>query len=611
MLLILLAVAVGVGMVALVQPRLAEQRAVVAGLSRVAEDTRAGVEVVRAIERLRGLARQVRHAPVGEPGEAARRQAWEQMRALGADAGLRAGLSEGQTQALDEALALVSRLATRRADAAPTAILIAQRLERLSRFAALGPDDAAATPRSRLVARLLAVLQDAAESYGAGRVFLTARARQIAIEAVAAPGLPAGLGPALGRDGGWAALSAIEAALSVPALRARQVAEMKAANGLWARADRSLSEAASGGRSGLTGPLLEASGTADMVADRLRSALLAALFAAAAVLAAGLALVWGGLVAPLLALAREARRLAPQGSGRGDALAHLAALVEAADQRTADAEALRTDRQAVAADAETLRAALLGAATEAASGRTLASGLLGLDQGLGRARLLGAELLNEFSGGAVSESAEAAGARLEDGFARLAERLDGLRVLCGGGPAKTGRDHLAVPLASHLGALVDALDSRLRARGVLLSMSCDEGLGVIVDPALLTAVLFYALEAAALRAEVRTEAEAPAVALSLDAMPTGRGGVVLGLDDDGPPLGASARRALEPLITGQRDHPDAVGALAETLREAPECAALLLADGLCRAAVGDGMTLIEGEDGGLRVRFTVPEGRHA
>jgi hypothetical protein len=339
--------------------------------------------------------------------------------------------------------------------------------------------------------------------------------------------------------------------------------------------------------------------------------LLAGLFGAAAVLAAGLALVWGGLVAPLFALARQARRLVPQGSGRGGALAQLAALVEAAEHRAVETEALRADRQAVLADAETLRAALLGAATEAAGGRTLASGLTGLDQGLGRARLLGAELLNEMPGPAVSGSIEAAGARFEEGFARLSERLDGLLGLVGAGSGHTERDRLAVPLSSHLGALVGALESRLRARGVLVSMSCDEALGAIVDPALLTAILFYALEAAALRAEAAADAGAGSLALSLDAMPTGRGGVVLGLDDDGPPLGEAARRALAPLITGRRDHPDAVRILAETLREAPECAALLLADGLCRAAVGDGMTLIEGEGDGLRVRFTVPEGRPA
>jgi len=109
--------------------------------------------VARAVEGLRGLARQIRHAPAGSAGEPARQRAVSRFRVLSSDPAWRAGLPAAFGTALDDARAAVDRLAAHRNAQTPWTTLIADRLRTLDRFAT-APQDEAATPRARQLGRL-------------------------------------------------------------------------------------------------------------------------------------------------------------------------------------------------------------------------------------------------------------------------------------------------------------------------------------------------------------------------------------------------------------------------------------------------------------------------
>ncbi len=634
LLIALLGLVVIAGAVVLVGPRLAEHRAGVAALPERAEAMARTAEVARVVEGLRGLARQIRHAPTGEVGTQARRQALARLRLVAGDAGLRASLTADEGAALTAAVGSLVALADRRARQRPRAAQIAERIARLDALAAEDRGASAATPRARLMRSLVTVLRQARHAEPPALAFLEARARRLAARAVAAPGLPLGVTRSGGGGSAWAALAAIEAALEVPRLRVAERADRARTARLWHAADDALSGVADALTGRVAAPLWSGAEALAGMEARLTAALLAVLAAAGALWVWGLMLGLAGHAVPLGRLAARARAITPAGPASGGLAGGRAwgaldgALTLARDglDRTAALEA----RAAVSRrDADTLLTALLGAATEAAGGRAAAAALPALVTGQARirrdldgvrgaARWL-ADLAAEAGGGVTPARLDGRRANLEDKAERLrdgvtegTEALTALAPLLGAVAALPSENE-PVTLRPLLVALATALGPRLAARGVNLSVSCPEDVPLGADASLVGAVVFYGIEAAALRVEAGPGSEGGApvsVAVTVRSAPaTAGGGVRLTISDDGPDLTDEARALLmDRERSGRADEADGTMSrgLAEALRVAPDAAAVLLADALTRAVTGRPLALWSDDDGGMTLVLDWP-----
>ncbi|MBB4285585.1 hypothetical protein [Roseospira goensis] len=602
----------------LVTWRLTGMQTDAAALETAREDARALAAVARAIEGLRGLARQIRYAPAGAAGAEARDTAADRLGVLAADPAWRVLAPEAVGTALDEARSAVERLATRRSEREPWPVVISDRLAALERFAA-GPDDDSATPRARRLGALLDVLRTASRAQGAALPFLERRARQLAAEAIALPGLPLGLDPATRLGSGASVHAAIADALEVPAGRRAALTERAGLDVLWRTADRALAEAADGALAAADARL--AATHAGLAADRARltAALVAALLGVVSIGLATVLLAAHGHAGPLGRLGRRAaalgfarRRASWDESVAVAALDRALSASEADRARAADAEQGAADARR---DAGTLASALLGAAAEAAAGRTVPGLAAALDAALARARrsaelahqeaavLAPADGTTRAAGGdaratRAAHRIGAACADVTDGLAEAEALLAALHSL-GGTSAPP-----PIALAPLLEEVLTGLDPRLHDAHLHLSLSCPAALRCDADPATVAAIVAYTVEAVALRAEAAPAetADRPAVALAVYAAQAAENTLTLSLADDGPAPTPEART----LLAEARPATDPAG-LARALRTAPDAAALLLADGLARAGLGRALHIaVDEADTGVAVTVTLP-----
>ncbi len=608
----------------------------------------------RQLETARALARQVRHAPPGSAGGDARRVPMVKASALLRDPALHLLLSPDALDELDRAVMALETLANARAGRGEVeGSAIAWRLAALSRFAA--PADAPPdTSRASLIRGLHDVLARAARADVTALSLLERDARRLAARAIAADGVSA----TTAEGSGGLVFAAVEAALSIPALRAAEIAAVDRAETLWRRVDGSLAGLADRLLAEGDDGLLSSVERQRANVDRLTQGLLAVLLAALALGLAGFVLTWTSIVVPAGRLGRWAVRLGGRSAGGQVAVADVLATVEDLQARTARAE---EETGAARADALVLRAALLGAAPEAALGRSLATVAQELQTMLGDIRAhatlarhecetlvppdhptrgRGPRPLPPHQDRAAHVILDACAA-LRDQCEFAAHLVGALRGLAG---AEHSRRH-AIDLTRTLEETLSVLAPRLRALGASVRLSCNEPVVVRGDPVALGAVLFYVVEGAVLRAEgamVRSRsperdggagpmiaaadsdqgrftfdgamagvgsARPPGVVarlngVSVAAVLESGGRVRLTIADDGPAPGA-ALRALERILDPSR--PDGLDrTLVPALRDAPEVAALVLADALARAGLGRGLDVLAGEDWGLTVRLYLP-----
>jgi hypothetical protein len=526
--------------------------------------------VVRAVEGARGLGRQIRFAPAGDAGDAARRRAALVLRVLTGDPAWRADLPASFGVALDEARAAADRLTLMRDTRSPWPILIADRLRALSLFAD-DPGQDSATPRARALGRLHQTLSLAARSDAPALAFLEREARRQAARAIALPGLPIGLERPAPPGSGLTVHAVIAAALEIPEARRSALADEARADRLWREADDALARAADIAQTTAVARLSGLGLTADAAWRRLRDALIASLLAALALAAGGGALVATAYVRPLSRLGRRAADLGFGGGRKGPSLDAAWTALENAVSVAGGAPArdLGPTVAALRRDATTLRMALLGAASEAAAGRALAA----------TAPVLARTLAED------------------PGTAR--DVLSALRRL-----AAAADDTPHAPLDRILTDVLAVLDQQVRHRGLDLMLACPPNLWIDAPPAVLAAVVCYVVEAAVLRAEDHGADPDRPVAVSVTVEVEGTDRLRLVIDDDGPPASPAAAGLL-PGIDDGGGPADPAARLAQALREEPDAAALLLADGLARAGLGAPLAVAPRRASGPRTTLTI------
>ncbi|KAA5605842.1 HAMP domain-containing histidine kinase [Roseospira marina] len=593
---------------------------------QTAHDTaRQDAEIARAVEGLRGLLRQIRVAPPGAAGTEARRVALSRLRVLASDPMWRADLPPAFGAALDDAVAVAGRLSDQAAAQRPWAAEIA------SALAQLAPFTAGDGPRAKALTALHDVLAEAAEANAAALPLLAAEAHRHAAHAIAAP--PS---TTVVRGDPFAVHRAIEAALDIPAARRAALADRAARATLWQTGDSDLAEASDLAMTHAARVLETSRDALGGTMTRLTAALVSLGLAA---LAAGLVVAWRAVVGHALPLGRLARRgialgYDPRRSGTGIDAAwdSLERLVGAMEDSAAVAQSARDAESNARRDATTLSAALLGAAPEAAVGRNLTGVARTLNTTLDAVRsqatlaLTESRLLATAAGGrradVSSERAALAAHLVGEACTTLSARVDeaahlvsALRLLSA--PVAEGPTRAPVALERILRETVSVLGPRLASRNIGLDLQCPSNATIEAPPGILTAVLCYVVEAAMLRAEdPPREKEGRGNGLSGIVM-----GVVLGsdararltIDDDGPAPSpetwALVQRtrgtdATEPgEWQGIHRNPER---LAHALRRAPDAAALLLADGLARVALGAPLEIQEGPGRGTRVELSLP-----
>ncbi|SDE17429.1 hypothetical protein [Rhodospira trueperi] len=558
--------------------------ATLAGWRLLALDARAGAEtleaaradaetlgtVARAVEGARGLGRQIRFAPAGAAGAAARQRAALLLRVLSEDPAWRADLPASFGAALDQARAAADLLTQQRDTQSPWPTLIADRLRALSLFAD-DPGQDSATPRARALGRLHQTLSLAARSGAPALGFLEREARRQAARAIAAPGLPIGLERPAPPGSGLTVHAVIAAALDIPEARRSALANEARADRLWREADDALARAADIAQTTAVARLSGLSLTADAAWRRLRDALLASLLAVLALAAGGGALVATAYARPLSRLGRRAADLG-LGRTRGGPTRDVAwtalenAVAVAGDTSARDQGAIEA---ALRRDAATLRLALLGAASEAAAGRALAA------------------------------TAPVLARTLADDPETARDVLSALRRLAAGAD-----DTPHAPLDRILTDVLAVLDQQVRHRGLDLTLTCPPNLWIDAPSAVLAAVVCYVVEAAVLRAEDHGAGSSRPVAVSVTVEVEGSDRLRLVIDDDGPPASPAAAGLL-PGIDDGGGPADPAARLAQALREEPDAAALLLADGLARAGLGTPLAVTARHSSGPRTILTV------
>jgi hypothetical protein len=599
--------------------RLMETDATVSTMESARQTTVDRAVIARAVEGLRGLARQIRFAPAGPGGDEVRRTALARLRVLATDPAWRRDLPASFGTALDSAATTAARLSALRAEQPPWSVRIAGALDRLRPFTRTG------TPRSRWLMELHGVLTRAGTASAPALPVLETQARHLAARAIAAPGLPVGVQS--GADP-FAIHGAIAAALEVPALRRAALTGEAEADRLWQRLDTALGDASDGALTAAGAAVAETGDRLHGETDRLAAALLSLALAA---LAAAMLLARHMMVAHAFPLGRLSRRVvaaghAPadiRGSGVRAAWSHLDHVIGTVDS---DAETMRAMLDAESAarhDATTLSAALLGAAPEAAAGRNLSDasralgGVLDAVRAQSTLALTEARLLTNPAGGrrmdVSSERAALAAHLISEACTVLTERVDeatrlvsALRLLSApiggtgaqGTPAPVSLDRVLRETAAILGP-------RLSDRGARLDLRCPRDLTVNAAPGVLTAVICYVIEAAMLRADGSSGGAAALSAVVLEASVGSDARVRLAIDDDAPAPSPEALDLLEPART-PHEGSGRPARLARALRGMPDAAALLLADGLARAALGGPLEAMEGPGRGMRVALALP-----
>jgi len=637
-----------VGATVLIESRLRATRDAADAATAAWGDSRDRINAARQLDAARALIRQVRHAPLGSAGGEARRVAMVKVTVLLRDPALRLLLSPDVRTDLDTALMALKTLATARtrpwASEEPS---IAARLATLARFAA--PADAPRGPsRESLIRTLHGVLAQAARAGVTALPVLERDARHLAARAIGAEGDRAEM--VVGTRG--SVFAAIEAAMAIPALRATEIATTDWADTLWHRVDGVLAglgdRVLADGEDGLLAALEQQQAGV----DRLAGGLLAVLLGALALGLVGFAATWASAVAPLARLGRRAVRLGAPGAGGQRAIADVLATVEDLQDRTMRAEA---ESNAACEDASVLRAALLGAAPEAALGRSLTTVAQELLILLGDIRAQATLARHECetlvpadhhlrgrgprplaphqdrAARMILESCVA----LRDQCEFAAHLVGALRGLAG----IDGQQRRSIDLTRTLEETLSVLAPKLRALGASVRLSCNEPVVVRGDPVALGAVLFYVVEGAVLRAEdaairfrsphgdgrstsisaaidpdqgrlalngsVAGAGAAPRLnGVSVAAVLESGGRVRLTIADDGPAPGPAVRDLERILDPSRSDGVDRT--LVPALRDAPEAAALVLADALARAGLGCGLDVLAGEDWGLTVRLYLP-----
>jgi len=630
--------------VGLVGWRLMETREAPSALDLSRQTALNRVTIARAVEGLRGLARQIRYAPAGPAGADARRQALTRLRALGADPAWRAAVSPAFADALDEAQVAAMELSAKSASQTPWKTIIADTLDRLRRQTETGDmlGDSADAPdptndRNSAIADLLAVLTNASNANAAALPVLEAHARRLAARAIAAPDTHPGTPP-------FAVHRAIEDAMDIPAARRKALADQMFRDDLWHEADMALAHASDLALTMASQDLATAQDTLKDNSNRLSAALLSL---ALATLAAALLLVWRAIAGHALPLGRLARRAdalgfnqSQSGTGSGKAWESLNRLISATETDTDFVSAAHDSEAKARRDAATLAAALLGAAPEAAVGRNLTGVSRSLDGTLDAVRaqatlaLTESRLLATTSGGrradVSSERAALAAHLVGDACAHLSERVDEAAHLVSAlcllsAPVANSTARVPVVLGRVLRETVSVLEPRLLARGVRFDLRCPASATVEAAPGILTAVLCYIIEAAMLRAEDEPDATVPMSAIVLSVTLGSDARVRLTVDDDGPAPTQETMDLIHPRAhragvygppqegsqwggssrTFQEIHRDPER-LAKALRKAPDAAALLLADGLARVALGQALEVADGPGRGTRVELFLP-----
>jgi len=667
-----LLIAIVIGAAVLIHARL--DRAIDASdaVTAAVADGRARMILVRQLEAARAIARQVRHAPIGPAGEQARRVSMVQAGVLLQDPVVREVMDSADREILTDAISDLETLAAMRArSGAQRGPSLGWRLALLALYAAPAeaPPDGS---RGSYIRSLHTVLTLAAHADRPALSFLDHEAHRLADQAIAAPGEP--LDDAARWEPG-SVFAAIEAALSIPAVRAADLVATERADTLWARVDDRLARLGdhvlAEGDATFRGALV---GYEDDL-DRLGAGFVGVLLGALAALALTVAAVWWGALSPLLRLGRWATRLGGGAAGGVGAVAAVLTTMDDLRSRAAQADA---DAGRARGDAAVLRAALLGAAPEAALGRSLTTVADELQTMLGDIRAYATLARHECDSLVVTEGGPPRGrmprplppqqdraARLIlDACASLREQCEfaahmvgALRNLAGAGGPRSRTIDLTRTLEESLAVAAP----RLRLLGATVRLSCNESVVVRGDPVALGAVVFYVVESALLRAEggaavpsradpsdtygdgggAATDpgtgraamAEAPdqdQAALTLTGPGEGEGedhrhphaakarvnGVSVAtvlesggrvrvtIADDGPAPGEAVRALMRDLDPSRPDGVD--GGLAPALRQAPEVAALVLADALARAGLGCGLDVLAGEDWGLTVRLYLP-----
>ncbi|MBB4266356.1 hypothetical protein [Roseospira visakhapatnamensis] len=645
------------GAAVLIETRLRETRGALEAV-RVAQAVRGDRSAAaRQLDVARAMARQVRHAPTGPAGAESRRTAMVQATVLLGDPILRPWLTPARRADLDQARAALDTLAAARArPGAVDGVTIAARLDALARLAA-PPEAPRDSSRASLLRGLHDVLTRAARADGPALAVLEQEARLLAARAIAV-----GPDPAATPDGAVdPVFAAIEAALSIPALRTAERASAEQADALWRQVDATVAGAAEDLLAAGDTVMLTALDRQRMRLDHLSRGWLAVLLGALAVAVAGALVIGASTVAPLVRLGRRARGLGFGDAGQGQALAEALTAMEGLRARTTEAEA---DARAARADARVLRSALLGAAPEAALGRSLTTVAQELQSVLGDIRAHATLARHECEDLVPPDDAPRgrvprplpptqdraarliveACAALRDHCEFAAHLVGALRHLAG---ADADRPR-SIDLTRTLEETLSVLAPRLRALGASVRLSCNESVVVRGDPVALGAVLFYVVEGAVLRAEGalprhRSPALAEAQEPDTDAPDGGRrssggplfdrmsagpdaadrraphpglngvsvaavlesgGRVRLSIADDGPAPGPAIRALVRNLDPSRPE--GGAADLAPALREAPEAAALILADALARAGLGCGLDVLVGEDWGLTVRLYLP-----
>lgn len=624
-------------------------------LAQTRDDALALARIARATEGLRGLARQVRHVPAGSAGSRLRHDAAARFLVLAADPDSRARTPPAFGAALDAATEPLDRLVRRRDAAHPWDALITRRLAALETLAA-SPGDDMAPPRDRHAAALHAVLAQAARAGAPALPFLDREARRLAALAIAAPGLPRGLGLHIDpMTPGRGLFAAIAAALDVPAARRAQLVENAGADALWHVIDDALARAADIALVHADTRLADAQARARAAHQRLESALGAAGLTLAAVALALFGLAMAGHARPLETLARRAAALGPLDVPEGRhsasrALALIGARIEGVAADRAHVHRAESARQDADHDTLTLGSALLGASAEAATGRALGSVRDPIGTALGTVRAQTA--LMRYDLGLLSDAdtdpGPGTGARPHPNSDRQAAALTRLAEACATIDTETGRaehllsalttlGHAAVPagagqptppLSRLLEDAAAILTPRAQAAGLDLHLTCPSSIGPVEgNPGLVMAVVVYLVEAAVLRVETRP----PSAAGRDRSSPGGyRLGITvqagdgrylrLTLEDSGPAPSATTQAILtgdpaahpaERAGGGPGEHPRSgpgqgpgqgqgqgqgprrdTATLAHALREAPDAAAILLADALARVGLGRALDIV-------------------
>jgi len=618
------------------------------------------VTIARAVEGLRGLARQIRHAPAGPAGADARRKALTRLRVLGSDPAWRAAVSPAFADALDEAQMAAMALSAKSASQTPWATIIADALDRIKRQTETGTPsgdavnaaDTAdlANNRKSAITNLLAVLTTASHANAAALPVLEAHARRLAVRAIAAaPEAPPETHPETHPNIHLGALPfavhrAIEDAMNIPAARRKALSDQELRDDLWRKADMALAHASDLALTMASQDLATVGDTLKEDANRLSAALLSL---ALATLATALLLVWRAIAGHALPLGRLARRADALGfnqsqsrTSSGKAWESLNRLVSATETDTDFISAAHDSEAKARRDAATLAAALLGAAPEAAVGRNLTGVSRSLDGTLDAVRaqatlaLTESRLLATTSGGrradVSSERAALAAHLVGEACAHLSERVDEAAHLVSAlcllsAPVANSTTRIPVVLRRVLRETVSVLEPRLLARGVRFDLRCPASATVEAAPGILTAVVCYIIEAAMLRAEDEPDATVPMSAIVLSVTLGSDARVRLTIDDDGPAPTQETMDLIHPRAhragvhggaqegdhwggtprTFQEIHRDPER-LAKALRRAPDAAALLLADGLARVALGQALEVADGPGRGTRVELFLP-----